>query len=97
MAQIKSSIPDFAKKHIEKNMRKECAFCKQEKPFRIFWDIGPADCFYICKDCESILQGLFIDVVFETAEQKGKTVDTVIDDFRTKVHKVIEQRQKHSN
>lgn len=87
---------DWVLKHIQDEIKKECTICKEEKPHNIFWDFGPDNCFYICKDCEYIIRGLYLDVVLEISERDKKPVDSVIDDFRNHVHKVINMREKNS-
>lgn len=72
----------------------KCLICGEKKEYRIFYQLQNGK-YYVCKDCENTIQGLFIDIILERSIEQGTSIDKVINDFSVKVHNLIETREKH--
>ena len=71
-----------------------CLICQNESPYDVFWNDN-GRIFYICKNCEYIIKGLYKDVVFQESENKGLSIDEIVKCDLDKMQKIIEMRNKN--
>lgn len=51
------------------NPDKECRICKEKKEKSIFYSYDDENLFYVCEECFTVIEALFIDVLLEKEDK----------------------------
>jgi len=77
------------------DLNEECRICKEKKEKSIFYLCHDENAFYICEECFTVIEALFIDVLLEREDKYSIKTNDELQRISRKIDKIKKMRSNN--